>query len=357
MYQTDKETIKLIIIACNTATAYGKKDIEEMLSTAGSKIKVIGVIDAGIRGALSTFRKDESGTMGVFATAGTVASDGYLNAFNSLKSTLGYKGNIQFVQQGGTGIAEAIDEEPNYIARNTVKTRMNYKGPSLSDNDLKIHSELMKIYNFNMSNGAMLCDSINDQCSIMQINSPENYVKYHLVSLCEQLRLNHIDKPLKTLILGCTHYPYLSAFIQKTLKELIHQKINGKYIYKDVLCDSVILIDPAINTAKEAYEYLASNNLLNKSGDINKSEFFISVPDKLNHVIQTDSTRQFTYDYKYGRGENHIYDTKQVPVSRLNTNNEIISRFQHQIPMVFELIRKFNAENGKTRFLKPDERL
>jgi hypothetical protein len=191
----------------------------------------------------------------------------------------------------------------------------------------------------------------------MQINSPENYVKYHLVSLCEQFRLNHIDKPLKTLILGCTHYPYLSAFIQKTLKELYHQKINGKYIYKDVLCDSVILIDPAINTAKEAYEYLASSNLLNKSGDINKSEFFISVPDKLSNEIQTDSTRQFTYDYKYGRNENHIYDTKQVPVSRLNTNNEILSRFKDQIPMVFELIRKFDAENGKTKFLKPDERL
>jgi glutamate racemase len=356
MYQKDKETVKLIVIACNTATAYGKEDIEDMLSAAGSEIKVIGVIDAGVRGALTTLKKDESGTVGVFATAGTVASDGYLNAFNSLKTALGYTGNIQFVQQAGTGIAEAIDEEPSYIERNAKKTRPNYKGPSLNDVDLKIHTELMKIYNFDTTDGALLCDSIDDRCNTMQINSPENYVKYHLVSLCEQLRMMHVGKPLKTLILGCTHYPYLSAFIQKSLKELHQLKIEGKYIYKDVLCDSVILIDPAINTAKEVYEYLASSKLLNKNGDINKSEFFMSVPDNLNVEIKTDSLKRFTYEYKYGRNENHFYDTKQVPVSRLNTNDEIISRFQKQIPSVLELIIKFDSENDKTRFLMPYER-
>ena len=58
-YQKDKQTVKLIVIACNTATAYGKNDIERMLSSAGSRIKVIGVIDAGVRGALATFKKDE----------------------------------------------------------------------------------------------------------------------------------------------------------------------------------------------------------------------------------------------------------------------------------------------------------
>jgi glutamate racemase len=356
MYQTDKQTVKLIIIACNTATAYGKNDIEEMLSSEGSKIKVIGVIDAGVRGALATFKKDESGTVAVLATAGTVSSKGYLNTFNSFKTTLGYTGNIELIQQAGTGIAEAIDGEPNYISRNALKPRMDYKGPSLNDDNLKIQNELMKIYNFDTIRSALLCDFINDQCYTMQLNSPENYVKYYLVSLCEQLRMKHVVKPLKTLILGCTHYSYMSAFIRKGLKELYYLKINGKYIYRDVLCDSIILIDPAINTAKEVYEYLASNNLLNKNGDINKSQFFISVPDNLNVEIKTDSLKRFTYDYKYGRNENHFYDTKQVPVSRLNTNDEIISRLKIQIPTVFELIRKFDTENEKTIFLKPDER-
>ena len=355
-YQTDKETVKLIVIACNTATAYGKDDIEKMLSSAGSRIRVIGVIDAGVRGALSSFEKDESGTIAVMATAGTVSSNGYLDTFISLKEKMGYTGKIEFVQHAGIGIAEAIDEEPNFIIRDAVKTRKNYRGPSLVNDDLKIRAELMKIYNFDTLKNSLLCDYRNGQCETMQINSPENYVRYHLVSLCERLRTIPEAMPLKTLILGCTHYPYLSGYIQTTLKELYNLKINNKYVYRNVLRDSIILIDPAINTATEVYEYLAANELRNSGGDINKSEFFISMPDRTNPEIRTDSLKWFTYDYKYGRNENHFYDTRQVPVSRLNTNDEIISRFQKQIPAVFDLIRRFNSENGKTAFLKPEER-
>jgi glutamate racemase len=144
----DKQPVKLIVIACNTATAYGKSDIEAMIEKIGCKIKVIGVIDAGIRGALENFGKIESGTIAVMATAGTVQSNGYPNAFRNLKEKNGYTGNIDFIQQGGSGIAEAIDEEPNYIDRKSRKPRSVYKGPDLNNNDLKIERKLMQIYQF-----------------------------------------------------------------------------------------------------------------------------------------------------------------------------------------------------------------
>ena len=56
--QTDKTPVKAIVIACNTATAYGKSDIEHLLDLARLDIKVIGVIDAGCRGALGHLAKD-----------------------------------------------------------------------------------------------------------------------------------------------------------------------------------------------------------------------------------------------------------------------------------------------------------
>ena len=354
--QTNKQTVKLIVIACNTATAYGKKDIEEMLSNRWSKMKVIGVIDAGVSGALANFDKDENGTIAVMATAGTVSSQGYINTFNSLKTSSGYSGNIDFIQQAGAGIAEAIDEEPDFINRNALIPGNNYKGPSFTNQDLKIQKELLPVYNFDTTGNALHRNFKDNQYIEIQLNSPENYFRYYLVCLCEQLRKKPVVKPMKTMILGCTHYPYYSSFIQKRLKELYNLKIKEKYIYREVLSDSVILIDPAENTAKEVYEYLAANNLLNKSGDIDKSEFYISVPDNLNTETKTDSMKRFTYDYKYSRDENHFYDTKQVPVSRLNTNEEIISRFQKQIPELFEMIRKFDSENDKTTFLKPEKR-
>lgn len=355
-FRKDKKTVKLIVIACNTATAYGKDDIEKMIASAGSNLKVIGVIDAGVRGALSTFKKDESGTIAVMATAGTVSSDGYMNTFNTLKDEMGYTGKIDFIQHPGIGIAESVDEEPGFILREAVRPRKNYRGPSLSSDDLRIRAELMQVYNFDTLKNSVLCDYINGQCETIQLNSPGNYIKYHIVSLCEKLRETPGLKPLKTLILGCTHYPFLSEQIDKTLKELYNLRIGGKYIYRNVISDSVILIDPAINTAREVYEYLASGSLMNSRGDMSRSEFYISVPDMLNPEVRTDSLKWLTYDYKYSRNENHFYDTKQVPFSRLNTSDEIISRFSKQIPAVFNLMRIFDSENEKASFLKPGER-
>jgi glutamate racemase len=355
-FRRDKQPVKIIIIACNTATAYGKKDVEEMLSEGGSKVKVIGVIDAGVRGALASFDRAEDGTIAVMATAGTVSSNGYFNTFNSLKASSGYKGNIEFIQQAGAGIAEAIDEDPDFIARHILKPRKEYKGPSFTNQSLTIRKDFLNIYNFDTTENSLLRQYNDKQCVEIQLNSPENYLRYYLVSLCEKLRTKPVVKPLKTLILGCTHYPYFSSFIEEYLSELYNLKINEKYIYRDVLCEKVELIDPAENTAKEVYEYLVLADLLNKSGDIRSSEFYISVPDDNNPEIQTDSLKRFNYDYKYNREENWFYDTKQVPVSRRSTNNEIVSRLRKQIPDVFDLIRIFNSECSKTSFLKPEER-
>src|SRR5690606_13808286 len=73
----DKSHIKALVIACNTATAYGKESIEAFIKNAGLNIKVIGVIDAGVRGALEHLEKDENATIAVMATVGTVTSKGY----------------------------------------------------------------------------------------------------------------------------------------------------------------------------------------------------------------------------------------------------------------------------------------
>lgn len=89
----------------------------------------------------------------------------------------------------------------------------------------------MDIYNFNFDHGKMLCDSKSPQdCTILQINNTENYVRYHLVSLMEQIRKSEKSPPLKALILGCTHYPYL---VKHRISRLYNYKgKDGKYIYK-----------------------------------------------------------------------------------------------------------------------------
>lgn len=349
-YKTDKSPVKAIVVACNTATAYGKTYIEEFLSRANSDIQVIGVIDAGVRGALDQFKKDEDGIIGVLATAGTVASKGYSQTIVRLKDDMGYTGNIEVFQQGGVGIAEAVDEDANYFIKGLEKPRKEYKGPGLSG-DLLIDKALMDIYNFDFSNGKMLCDNNNpNDCSIMQINDGLNYVRYHLVTLMENIRHSGSQNTLKALILGCTHYPYLTKEINQVLKELYaYQDDKGDYIYQKNMVKNIALIDPSLNTARELYAHLDAQDMFNAHGSMQDSEFYISVANTENKQVQTDASNNFTYDYKYGRQVHDVQEyTKIVPFSRSNISDDILLRFRRQIPFVYELMKNFNSNNSKT---------
>jgi glutamate racemase len=358
-YQTDKQKIKVLVIACNTATAYGQTKIEDFLKNVGLPIKVIGVIDAGSRGALQTFRKDESGSIGIFATAGTVTSQGYDKAIRRFQQEQGYTGQIQLFGQGGVGLAEAIDEDPNFINRTAQTPRESYRGPNVSGSNLVIEKQLLKIYNFDFEGQKMLCDASKiDDCSQLQINSAENYVRYHLVTLLEKMRQTPNVLPLKTLILGCTHYPYMAEPIEKVLTELRNYEENGQLRYKHLLSEKIILIDPAINTARELYDYLYASKSFNPAADMaTQSEFYISIPNTLNPNIKTETDGRFSYDYKYGRNANELQEyIKVVPFSNKNISPDVADRLRKQIPNTFELIKHF-GKNVKTDFMGVGEKI
>lgn len=351
---TNKKQVKVIVVACNTATAYGKKHIESFIKKANSTIKVVGVIDAGVRGALETIQKEEDAIIGVLATAGTVSSKGYRTTILKFKDTQKYTGNIEVFSQGGIGIAEAVDEDANYFDKELKKPRTDYKGPSLNG-DVKIDKTLFDIYKFDFDNSKMLCDTEKtDDCSILQINDAENYVRYHVVTLLENIRKSQTKNKLKTIILGCTHYPYLTKEISVVLTELYNYKAkNNVYLYRPFMVEKIKLIDPAVNTAKELYEYLNRKKLFNPSGSMLDSEFYISVANKENKNNTIDSDGRFPYDYKYGRNVGEIQEyVKMVPFSRDNISDDILNRFQKQIPYIYELMQNFNQKNDKTKNLK-----
>jgi len=356
---TDKQPVKAIVIGCNTATAYGRTHLEEFLSRAGIGLKVIGVIDAGVEGALDCLATNEDAVIGVMATAGTVASKGYGNAIVDLKNKENYTGNIEVFSQGGIGIAEAVDGDADYYQKNAVAPFENYKGPGLSG-DMAIDKSLLAAYNFDFSEGRMLCDNdIVDECTIMQINDAENYVRYHLVCLMEQIRRSNTKNKLKVIILGCTHYPYLSGEIKMVLSELYNLKTaDDKFLYREFMVQDIKLIDPAVNTAKELYEHLDQHSFFNPDGDIKKSEFYISIPNKDNLNVVLDQAGRFPYDYKYGRTAGEIQEyVKVVPFSRKNLSNDVITRIKDQMPYIYMLIQHFNENNQKAGDLKTADRI
>ncbi|GAH08084.1 unnamed protein product, partial [marine sediment metagenome] len=80
--KTDKDPVKAIVIACNTATAFGLEIVQEAIKEWGLKITVIGIIDAGSKSAVDLLNSvgSKDRVIGVLATEGTCASNGYPKA-------------------------------------------------------------------------------------------------------------------------------------------------------------------------------------------------------------------------------------------------------------------------------------
>jgi glutamate racemase len=70
--------VKLVVVACNTATAHALEDLRRIAT-----VKVEGVIEPGARAAVAASR---TGRIGVIGTAGTVASGAYTRAIEAARA-------------------------------------------------------------------------------------------------------------------------------------------------------------------------------------------------------------------------------------------------------------------------------
>lgn len=75
-----KNNIKMIVIACNTATAYALEDLKKTLP-----IPVIGVIKPGARAAIKSTKNKK---VGIIGTEGTIKSNAYPNALHQINTEL-----------------------------------------------------------------------------------------------------------------------------------------------------------------------------------------------------------------------------------------------------------------------------
>jgi len=335
-----KPAVKMIVLACNTATAYALTDIKNQFKQQSIEVPVIGVIDAGSKAALTYQQKNGTGTIGVFATAGTVASNGYPRTLEAMAKDLKLP-PLSIVSQGGYGLAESIDQDWSYYIDTLTKARDSYKGPSLKNNNYTIDTTLLNAYRFDASSNKLLCEyDDKGSCLDMQLNDPSNYVRYHLVSLLEKMIVNKITKPMNTLILGCTHYPYLKDTIATVLNELYHFKNKNEYRYRNYLVEKVELIDPSIETAKEAYLAMQKQSLSNNAS-LQNNLFYITVPNSNTPKSAIQPDGWFTYDYKYGRlaGANTTY-VQYVPFDTKNISEATYNRFKLVLPKSYAEIVK-----------------
>lgn len=339
-----KEPCKILVIACNTATAWGLEEVSRLLELSGTGVKVIGVINAGVNALFSYLKEagvEEPVAVGVLATKGTIDSDAYKRTILQVKESSGYKNNIEVVNHACVGFAESVDMEPDFVNIELTEPRASYRGPAIGSTDDDINLDKLALYNFSFADNAVLYTKKDGKYEEFQLNSAANYARFHLVSLLEKHRKSGSGVPLKSIILGCTHYPFLLDTLHKALNELRSYKVNGEYLYKGLIADDLEFIDPAVFTAIECYQMLREEGNLALRTTDGRVDAFISVPAYGLTPDKLDDKGNLSYEYKYGRdyGTEEI-STLFVPFSERYVEKENVERLKALVPYSYREIIK-----------------
>jgi len=177
-----KQQVKIIVVACNTASSLALSELKERFS-----LPIIGVIQPGV---LKAIKSTKSKRIGIIGTSATISSNAYSEAIKAIEPS------IQ-VLSGACPLFVPLVEEG------------------------WLDHEVTKLV-----------------------------AKEYLTPLKE----NQID----TLILGCTHYPFLKDILQAEMG------------------DEVVLIDSAVEVAQETKKVLSQNNLLQEQNPTPTYKFYVS---------------------------------------------------------------------------------
>ena len=284
-----KQRAKIIVIACNTATAWGLSLVRERLAAAGDDTKVVGVIEAGVRATLDQLAAGPGSTpfsIGVMATPGTIASGAYERTIRRELKARGVTAKVYVFNQGCAGLADAVEA-----------------------------------------------------CS----PEADAIASSNLISLVSKHRAAGGGVPLRAVILGCTHYPFVLGALDRTLAGL---RAAGGDIPSDFR-----FVDPAIYTAAECYRLLREENRLSDVAVVGRSMAFLSVanPDLPKDLLTPDG--QLTRAYKYGRncGDREI-STRPVPFTRERFGDGVFGNIARLLPRVAKLLDASHHSTGDMPF-------
>jgi glutamate racemase len=324
----DKPSVKAIVIACNTATAYGLADIRAAVERWKLPVLVVGVVVAGADAFVQELPADgEPSSVAVMATLGTCSSGAYPKAIVRAAGLAG-KRNPLVWQQGSLGLAGAIEGNSAFLNNDstskgsvaetaTATNNAVYQGPAVNNTRAPIDLALAKVYGFDAR--GLLGEP--ERPETWRLNSVENYVRYDVASMVEGYRKSGAKQPLSKVILGCTHFPYEASRISQSLSRLRdYRDDEGQHPYRDLIAEQVTLIDPGQLTARQLYRQLFIKRQLVR-GESKRAPYveriFLSVPapDLAKSALAADGG--LTSEFKYGRlaGKPEQEETHYVPLT------------------------------------------
>ena len=261
----EKPRSKILVIACNTATAWGLSLVRERLAASNDTTRVVGVIEAGVRATLDVLAAGPESapfSVGVLATPGTIASGAYERTLRAELAARGVKADVPVFNQGCPGLADAV--ETGSPAANAIA-----------------HS--------------------------------------NMVSLVGQHSASGTSAPLKAVILGCTHFPFVLRELERTVADL---REKGARLSADFR-----FVDPALYTAVECYRILRDGNMLAPQGvHARRLQAFLSVANPRLPRNRLTEDGQLVRSFKYGRELPDVdSSTFPIPFTRANFGPDVFA--------------------------------
>lgn len=337
----NKTAVKAIVIACNTATAYGLEDIRTAVDGWGLPIMVVGVVEAGADSFVQELPANGPPcAVAVMATVGTCSSGAYPKAIVKAAGLAGKRKPLVW-QQGSLGLAGAIEGNSAFVKPGPdMANKSEYQGPAVGNVRAPIDSSIVGVYGFE-PNGLL---GEPDRPDTWRLNSVENYVRYDVATLVEGYRQSGAKEPLEKVILGCTHFPYEANRIARCLERLRdYRDPNGYQPYHDLIAQQVTLIDPGQLTAKQLYRQLFIQRQLVRGESRNPplvERIYLSVPAPSLESTSLMSDGGLTSEYKYGRsaGMPENEDTYVVPLTKELLPASLYDLLKINCPNIWEAV-------------------
>jgi glutamate racemase len=344
----DKPPVKAIVIACNTATAWGLDEIRQVVEAWKVPVFVIGVVEAGARGLTESIETaTEKRTVAVLATVGTCSSNAYPKAIGRSAGLAG-KRVPDVVQQGSVGLAAAIEGDPAFVVSSDAASVNStvYNGPSLDHKTATINPELLDVYGFDP---AGLQGELSSPKSL-RLNSVENYIRYDVATLVNAHQKSGQTTAIDTVVLGCTHFPLVRQEILDSFARLRAYEKNGERPFANLIAEKIDVVDPAELTAKELFRELARRKMFRKtSGESDSPEsavapdqFYISIANPKSAGVVLSADGSLDRDYKYGRspGRLEIEDTICVPMTQDRLPSTSLNLIRTKLPHVWQRLNR-----------------
>ena len=334
-----KDPVKIVIVPSPVADYYALSDIQALLDRSGTGVKAVGVIESSIREALKGMDEDGNFCVGVLYSPEGVTSREYEAAIRKMASDSGVTGRIQVFNQEGLGIEEALAGNPAYLDTSAKVSRSGYAGPVTGISYNNINASLFDRYGFDTVGNALLFPAGGRNISGVQLNSVENYVRYHLVSMVERHRRSGSRVPISSIILADCGYDRLRGVMDRIMVELYNYRRGGIYLYRSSISPDFRFIDPAECAVSEAYRILREDGNLALRGTKSTLSPFITMPSSSVPADSLDSSGFFRETFLFGRvsGTEDV-TTKAVPFTPRYIDAEELGEIEYNHE-TFTLIR------------------